>query len=66
MRAKQQAGGFKPLSNHNYLKRVLENQGTAVAEGDIEALPAGVGTGSRAERRAMVSRSTMNIHDTDW
>ncbi|WP_051298667.1 hypothetical protein [Marinobacterium litorale] len=66
MRVKQLAGSFKPLTNHNYLKRVLENQGAAVVEGDIEALPANASTGSKAERRAVVSRSTMNIHDIDW
>lgn len=66
MRAKQQAGAFKPLANHNYLKRVLENQGCAVVEGDIAALPEGINSGSRADRRARISRSAMNIHDTDW
>ena len=42
MRTKQQAGGFKPLSNHNYLKRVLETTGlSAGMEGDIQTLPPG-------------------------
>ncbi|MDH5185199.1 MAG: hypothetical protein OEX12_15055, partial [Gammaproteobacteria bacterium] len=34
MRVKQDAGGFKPLSNHNYLKRVLES----VTSGESTAL----------------------------
>lgn len=66
MRAKQMAGGFKPLTNHNYLKRVLESRGPEAVDGDIQALPEGVSTGSKADRRAMVSRHTMNIHDIDW
>lgn len=66
MRMKQQAGGFKPLANHNYLKRVLENRGTGIVEGDIEALPSGVSTGSKADRRAAITGHLMNIHDTNW
>ena len=62
MRQKQQAGGFKPLTNHNYLKRVLENQNPRT-EGDIIALD---NPPSNASRRAKVSASMMNIGDTTW
>ena len=62
MRIKQQSGGFKPLSNHNYLKRVLENdQGQSIA-----ALPVGTIPASRQQNRAAVSHATMDIQDTDW
>lgn len=62
MRGKQQAGGFKPLTNHNYLKRVLENDGGQA----IEALPAGVVPANRQQARATVTQGIMNIKDTDW
>ncbi|WP_299197939.1 hypothetical protein [uncultured Amphritea sp.] len=61
MRAKQQLGHFKPLSNHNYLRRVLENGQGA----DIPALPAGLAT-PRQNARAVVSSAIMDIKDTDW
>lgn len=62
MRSKQQVGGFKPLSNHNYLKRVLESSDTSV----IEALPSNVASGSKQQRRAAVTGAVMDIQDTDW
>ncbi len=62
MRTKQQAGGFKPLSNHNYLKRVLESADTSV----IEALPSNVDSGSKQQRRAAVTGAVMDIQDTNW
>ncbi len=67
MRAKQQAGGFKPLSNHNYLKRVLENTEAPQIEGDIQHLPAGVVpvTGKREQRRA-ITAAMMDVTNTDW
>jgi hypothetical protein len=63
MRVKQQVGGFKPLSNHNYLKRVLETRGPVNIEGDIQALPS---SASKKDKRAAVSSAVMNIKDTDW
>ncbi|SEQ24235.1 hypothetical protein SAMN03080615_00863 [Amphritea atlantica] len=62
MRAKQQLGHFKPLSNHNYLRRVLESGQGA----DIPALPAGLATTNRRSARAVVSSAIMDIKDTDW
>lgn len=62
MRAKQQMGQFKPLANHNYLKRVMEDQGGQ----QIEALPAGTVPATRQQSRAAVSHAVMNIKDTDW
>lgn len=66
MRAKQMAGGFKPLSNHNYLKRVLESRSPESVDGDIEALPAGLVSPKKADKRAAVSDAIMDIRDTDW
>lgn len=63
MRAKQQQGNFKPLVNHNYLKRVLEDSSETVV---IEALPAGVETNSKKDKRAEVTGAVMDIRDTDW
>ncbi len=67
MRGKQQAGSFKPLSNHNYLKRVLENTEAALVEGDIQHLPAGVvpASGKREQRRA-ITAAMMDVTNTDW
>lgn len=62
MRAKQQLGHFKPLSNHNYLKRVLESEQGA----DIAALPQGVAPASKQQARAIVSHSVMDVNNTDW
>lgn len=63
MRAKQQQNNFKPLANHNYLKRVLESSSEAIV---IEALPEGVNTGSKQDKRAAVTDAVMDIKDTDW
>ncbi|WP_420598603.1 hypothetical protein [Neptuniibacter sp.] len=64
MRTKQQAGNFKPLNNHNYLKKVLGDSGAIIIqEGDIESLPDGVG---KNDKRAAVTSAVMNIKDTDW
>ena len=62
MRAKQQSGQFKPLANHNYLKRVLESdQGPA-----IEYQGSSQPVASKAQKRAAMSQQIMNIKDTDW
>lgn len=37
MDEKRQQGGFKPLANHNYLKRVLETTSARVAAGSVLA-----------------------------
>ena len=67
MRAKQQAGAFKPLANHNYLKRVLENAGTVSVEGDIQQLPAGAApASSKREQRRAITAAMMDISNTDW
>lgn len=63
MRAKQQQGSFKPLANHNYLKRVLE---TATESIVIAELPSAVTTSSKHTQRAVVTGAVMNIKDTDW
>nr|WP_067289818.1 hypothetical protein [Marinobacterium profundum] len=63
MRSKQQQGQFKPLANHNYLKRVLEGGDNGQP---IAALPAGMVTESRQGKRAAVTSSIMDIRDTDW
>lgn len=62
MRGKQQTGQFKPLANHNYLKRVLEGDGGQA----IETLPAGMVPANRQQNRAAVSHALMDIQDTDW
>lgn len=62
MRSKQQSGQFKPLANHNYLKRVLESDSGQA----IEALPAGTLSANRNQKRAAVSQALMDIQDTDW
>lgn len=66
MRQKQQTGGFKPLTNHNYLKRVLENRAPAAPSGDIVPLADGVQPENRQQKRARISDAVMNIHDTNW
>ncbi|QEW05621.1 hypothetical protein [Nitrincola iocasae] len=70
LRSKQQAGDFKPLSNHRYLTRVLEGYGHSQAqpEGDILQLPSDMQTENvtRAGRRSAVSAAVMDIKDTDW
>lgn len=66
MRNKQQAGGFKPLSNHNYLKRVLENRTSVDHLGDIQALPEGVALASKGDKRAAVSAAVMDLRNLDW
>ncbi len=38
LRGKQQGGGWKPLTGHNYLKRVLENQSPAPAVSNTVAV----------------------------
>lgn len=63
MRAKQQQGSFKPLANHNYLKRVLE--GSDFGE-TIAALPSGVVVNDKQAKRAAITGQVMNIGDTDW
>ena len=64
MRAKQQAGGFKPLANHNYLKQVLKSAGVAYVEsGVIEEIPAEM---KPADKRKAVTCAIMNFKDTDW
>ena len=65
MRAKQFAGQFKVLSNHNYLKRVLEDSGTTLpvigpTEQTHAALP------NKQQKRAAISNAIMDIHDTNW
>lgn len=62
MRSKQQQGEFKPLANHNYLKRVLQGQGETVEP--IPQLPGAPTT--RQQTRAVVSNAIMDIKDTDW
>lgn len=62
MRGKQQLGQFKPLANHNYLKRVLESDsGQAIGALPNSTLPA-----NRQQRRTLVSQDLMDIHNTDW
>ncbi|MGI1669981.1 MAG: hypothetical protein K6L74_06595 [Neptuniibacter sp.] len=63
MRAKQQQGSFKPLANHNYLKRVLESSSEAIV---IDALPVGVSTSDKKGKRAAISAEVMDITNTDW
>ena len=62
MRSKQQMGQFKPLANHNYLKRVLESDSGQA----IEALPNGMLAANPKQKRAAVSQALMDIKDTDW
>lgn len=62
MRAKQQQGSFKPLSNHNYLKRVLETTHALM----IEPLPQEVTTSNKQTKRAAISAAVMDIADVDW
>ncbi|MGH1460978.1 MAG: hypothetical protein ACRBB6_02970 [Neptuniibacter sp.] len=63
MRAKQQQGNFKPLANHNYLKRVLEGSGNGEI---IAALPAGIPANDKQTRRAAITGQVMDIKDTSW
>lgn len=62
MRAKQQQGSFKPLSNHNYLKRVLETTDAIM----IEPLPQEVTASNKQTKRAAISAAVMDIADVDW
>ncbi len=62
MRAKQQQGSFKPLSNHNYLKRVLETTDAIM----IEPLPQEVTASNKQTKRAAISAAVMDITDVDW
>ncbi|WP_420555203.1 hypothetical protein [Neptuniibacter marinus] len=62
MRAKQQQGSFKPLSNHNYLKRVLETTDAIM----IEPLPQEVTASNKQTKRAAISAAVMDIADIDW
>lgn len=62
MRAKQQQGSFKPLSNHNYLKRVLETTEAIM----IEPLPQEVTASNKQTKRAAISAAVMDIADVDW
>ncbi|WP_051299251.1 hypothetical protein [Marinobacterium litorale] len=68
MQVKQDVGGFKPLSNHNYLRKVVESSGPAnQVEGDIDNLPADLrGAESKNEKRARVTAATMDIKNIDW
>lgn len=67
MRLKQQAGSFKPLANHNYLKQVLSNTGTPFADGDIQQLPDDLqATATRTDKRSAVTAALMNLKNTDW
>ncbi|MGB1238554.1 MAG: hypothetical protein ACPG4U_10115 [Pseudomonadales bacterium] len=59
---RQQQPGIKPLSNHNYLKRVLE---------DVPAQPGDIAQAtsrrmSKQEARSGVTAAIMDINDTDW
>ena len=65
MRTKQFAGQFKPLSNHNYLKRVLEDSGSALPVID-SADAAHLVLPNKQQKRAAISNAIMNIHDTNW
>jgi len=66
MRNKQATGGFKPLTNHAYLRKVIESAaGTGVVEGNIEELPAEA-RNSKSDKRSRVSAALMDIKDTDW
>lgn len=64
MRAKQVAGQFKPLSNHNYLKRVLEDAPTENIE-PLSVAPIDALSNPKNARRA-ITQSIMNINDTSW
>lgn len=69
MQAKQAAGGFKPLSNHNYLRKVLDSAvGTAVVDSDIESLPSELQSqgNNKSAQRARVTEALMDIKNTDW
>ncbi|MFN3881911.1 MAG: hypothetical protein ACK4L8_10845 [Nitrincola lacisaponensis] len=66
MRSKQQAGGFKPLANHNYLVKVLDGSGYCQQDGDIAALPDDLAHLPKGQRRTQVTAALMNIRDTDW
>lgn len=67
MRQKQQAGAFKPLTNHNYLQRVLESTGASFQEAaEVEQLPEGLKPNNNQARRAAVTGAIMDIRDTDW
>ena len=65
MRAKQFSGQFKALSNHNYLKRVLEDSPVPlpiIAITDTEHVP----LPNKQQKRAAISHAIMNINDTNW
>ncbi|MFN3879822.1 MAG: hypothetical protein ACK4L8_00135 [Nitrincola lacisaponensis] len=67
MRTKQQAGEFKPLSNHKYLVKVLGGMGISQQPaGDIEPLPTDMKPVANGHRRTQVTAALMNIQDTNW
>jgi hypothetical protein len=63
MRTKAQTGAFKPLTNHNYLIRVIE--GTTIGEAPVAHLPALAGN-SKAAHRKRVTEQVLDINNTDW
>jgi hypothetical protein len=79
MRAKQQQGQFKPLTNHNYLKRVIENYSLNSTHNAFDSTANSVplidtshiqstgnkGTDKRSTR-SNVTQSIMDINDTNW
>lgn len=64
MRRKQQSGVFKPLNDHNYLKKVLESSAGITESGNIEDLPIELLPSS--SKRGNVTAAIMDIKDTDW
>lgn len=62
MRAKQDQGGWKPLSNHNYLKRVLES--VAAAPTTLPAAPV-QGGHNPSVRQQPASRTSQALQDLE-
>ena len=65
MRAKQISGQFKPLTNHNYLKRVLENTAITPLVGIDNSQPI-IETYSPRNARRKITAAIMDVHDTNW
>ena len=66
MRNKAALGQFKPLSNHNYLKRVLEDT-VLVPEVLVGVMPAsGSMVISKADKRRQVTATVLDLNNTDW
>ncbi len=69
MRQKAQQGAFKPLNNHNYLKRVLEDTHATAIPAPMGVMPENTGLSvqnSTQLKRKQLTDAVLDVGNTDW